>query len=347
MPIISVIVCIYNVEHYLNNCVASILNQTFKDIEVILVDDGSTDGSVEICDTIAESDSRVKVLHIVNSGMSIARNKGMEIATGEFMTFSDSDDIIDKDAYETMYDIIIKNDSDLVICGYNADVKKDDKIIVSRKMAPHNAVITEKQQLLNKFIEVKSIHVFDAVWNKLFRANIIRNNSIIMPEGEIFEDTEFVLRFLAYTSKVTLCSSCFYHYVQRIGSVTKSFNPQKLIFLKKRRESIAKYLFDDGKPSGELGAFCSMFYLKSVYSFFIDLFFPRSKRGIQEIRNIIRNELKERDFSEALIDANGAGLGNKLTVLIAKTHNITLTYLYSKFVYLLKYKAQSLYWRIK
>jgi len=347
MPIISVIVCIYNVEYYLNNCVSSILNQTFRDIEVILVDDGSTDGSVKICDTIAESDSRVKVLHIVNSGMSIARNKGMKIATGEFITFSDSDDIIDKDALKTMYDIITKNNSDLVICGYNADIKKDDKIIVSREMMPHNAVITEKQQILSKFIEIKSSHVFDALWNKLFRANIIRNNSIKMPEGEIFEDTEFVLRFLAHTSKVTLCDKCFYHYVQRIGSVTKSYNPQKLVFLKKRRDSIVEYLFDGGKPSGELGSFCSMFYLKSVYSFFVDLFFPKSKSSIEKIREVIRNELNEYDFNEALIDANGQGFGNRITILVAKTHNITLTYVYSKFVYLLKYKAQSLYWRIK
>lgn len=347
MPAISVIVCIYNVENYINKCVDSILNQTFKDIEVILVDDGSTDSSGKICDTLAQKDSRVKALHIENSGISVARNNGLKIATGDFIVFSDADDIIDNDAYETMFDLITKNNSDLVICGYYADVEKDGEIIVSRKMVPPHAVLTEKQQILDKFIEIKSTHVFDASWNKLYRASVIRDNNIKMPEGEIFEDTEFILRFLAHTSNVTLCDRCFYHYVQRMGSVTKSFNPQKLICLKKRRESIIKYLFNGGKPSGELGAFCSMFYLKSVYSFFIDLFFPRSKPSVKEIRKIISNELNENDFNDALTNAKGAGMGNKLTILVAKTHNITLTYLYSKLVYLLKYKAQSLYWRIK
>jgi len=347
MPIISVIVCIYNVEHYLNKCVTSILNQTFKDIEVILVDDGSTDDSARMCDNIAESDGRVKVLHIQNSGISVARNKGLEIETGEFIVFSDADDIIDKDAYYTMYNLITKNNSDLVMCGYHADIEKNGKVIVSRNMAPPDAVITKKQQILDEFIQIKSNNVFDASWNKLYRAFIIKDFSLKMPEGEIFEDTEFVLQFLAHTSKVILCSTCFYHYVQRMGSVTKSFNPQKLVCLKKRRKSIVKYLFDNGKPFGELGDFCSMFYLKSVFSFFVDLFFPKSKPSIKEIRQIIRSELNEYDFNEALINANGQGLGNKFTLFVAKAHNIMLTYLYSKFVYLLKYKAQGLYWRIK
>ena len=117
MPKISIIVPVYNVEKYLEKCVRSILAQTFTDFELILVDDGSPDSSGAMCDQFAEQDQRVKVIHKENGGLSDARNAGIEIATGEYLGFVDSDDYIADDMYELLYTNIVKEDADLSICG--------------------------------------------------------------------------------------------------------------------------------------------------------------------------------------------------------------------------------------
>lgn len=116
MPIISIIVPVYNVEKYLDRCVKSILAQTFKDFELILVDDGSLDRSGEMCDEYARSDSRIKVIHKENGGLSSARNAGIDIASGEFLGFVDSDDYIANDMYEMLYDNLIRENADMSIC---------------------------------------------------------------------------------------------------------------------------------------------------------------------------------------------------------------------------------------
>ena len=115
--LISVIVPIYNVEKYLERCVESIINQTYKNLEIILVDDGSPDNCPQMCDDYAKKDSRIKVVHKKNGGLSDARNAGMKVATGEYVSFIDSDDYISLDFYETLLETIVDNDSDIVECS--------------------------------------------------------------------------------------------------------------------------------------------------------------------------------------------------------------------------------------
>ena len=115
--LISVIVPIYNVEKYLDRCVESIINQTYKNLEIILVDDGSPDNCTQMCDDYAKKDSRIRVVHKENGGLSDARNAGMEVATGEYVSFIDSDDYISLDFYETLFQTMIDNDSDIVECS--------------------------------------------------------------------------------------------------------------------------------------------------------------------------------------------------------------------------------------
>lgn len=141
MPKISIIVPVYNVEKYLEKCVRSILAQTFTDFELILVDDGSPDSSGAMCDQFAEQDQRVKVIHKENGGLSDARNAGIEIATGEYLGFVDSDDYIADDMYELLYTNIVKEDADLSICGIydvyegKEPVEKQQQYIVLDKVA--------------------------------------------------------------------------------------------------------------------------------------------------------------------------------------------------------------------
>ena len=119
MPKISVIVPVYNVEKYLRKCIESILNQTFREFELILVDDGSTDSSGKICDEYALKDSRIKVIHKENGGASSARNAGLDVAKGEYIGFVDSDDWIEMDMYGELYRLIKENNTDISVCGIN------------------------------------------------------------------------------------------------------------------------------------------------------------------------------------------------------------------------------------
>ena len=117
MDLISVIIPIYNVEQYLKECLESVINQTYRNLEIILVDDGSKDKSGKICDEYKNKDERIKVVHKENGGLSDARNAGMKIATGKYIQFIDSDDFIDKDMIETLYNLIIENEADISMCS--------------------------------------------------------------------------------------------------------------------------------------------------------------------------------------------------------------------------------------
>ena len=128
-PLISVIVPIYNVEKYLDNCVKSIVNQTYKNLEIILVDDGSPDSCPAICDNWAKIDSRINVIHQKNSGVSAARNIGIKSSLGDFITFVDGDDFIDSDMYETLVSAYLKNGADIVGCSFKTiDENNDDTV---------------------------------------------------------------------------------------------------------------------------------------------------------------------------------------------------------------------------
>jgi len=213
--LISVIIPVYNVENYLEHCFRSVLNQTYTNIEVIMVDDGSTDRSGEMCDKIAASDDRVVVLHKQNGGLSSARNAGLENCIGEFVFFVDSDDSIDVNTLKTMVGLQRSKDYDLVICGHqnvdkDEDVKEYSGESIKSKELSYEDIWEEVFGKLN-----------NAVWNKLYKRELIGNlrfqDQIIHGEDLLFN--------LSYIKRCNLALSVgfpFYHYFNRPGSITKS-----------------------------------------------------------------------------------------------------------------------------
>lgn len=213
-PLISIIVPVYNVEKYLSKCLDSIVNQTYKNLEIILVDDGSTDNSGDICDEYANKDNRIKVIHKENGGLSDARNKGMNIAKGEYVGFVDSDDYIAKDMYEYLYAFAVKNDLDVAMCA-SCDVY-EDKIIYPKNF---ESIILDKKE---KIIENIFINPFGgaavSVCSKLFKYDVIKN--IRFDLGKTYEDVYFLLKWIANTNKFGRCDKVKYYYVQRGESIT-------------------------------------------------------------------------------------------------------------------------------
>ena len=146
---ISVIVPVYNVEKYLRQCLDSVLAQTYRELEIILVDDGSTDGSGAICDEYATRDSRIKVVHQQNGGLSSARNAGLDLATGEYVAFVDSDDYIHETMLELLYQALVENNADTVICNFERVDEKGDVISVRSLQPLANGVVSMEEALEN------------------------------------------------------------------------------------------------------------------------------------------------------------------------------------------------------
>jgi glycosyltransferase involved in cell wall biosynthesis len=210
MPKVSVIVPIYNVEKYLEKCINSLLSQTLEDIQIILVNDGSKDNSGNIAKEY-EQNNKDRVIYVEkeNGGLSDARNYGLKYATGDFIAFLDSDDYIEKNAYEEMYNKAIEENADYVECDFIWEFP--NKIRVDKQYPYKN-----KKEMLS-FVRV-------VAWNKLIKRQLITDNNLEFPKGLRYEDVEFTYKLIPFINKFTYVDKPFIHYVQREGSIANVQN---------------------------------------------------------------------------------------------------------------------------
>jgi glycosyltransferase involved in cell wall biosynthesis len=213
MPTISIIVPIYNVEQYLHKCIDSILSQTFKDFELILVDDGSPDNCGEICDEYAAKDKRVKVIHKANGGLSDARNAGLNIVKGDYIGFVDSDDWIESNMYEVLLKLCINNKADVSTCLVNFQNNRNE-IEVNKS----NVSIFDSKTAIYLLYEGK-LNGF-STWNKLYKKEIF--NDLKFPKGRIYEDAAIMYRVFDVANYIAYINYPLYNYNYREGSITKS-----------------------------------------------------------------------------------------------------------------------------
>lgn len=210
MPKVSVIVPIYNVEKYLEKCINSLLSQTLEDIQIILVNDGSKDNSGNIAKEY-EKNNKDRVIYVEkeNGGLSDARNYGLKYATGDFIAFLDSDDYIEKNAYEEMYNKVIEENADYVECDFIWEFP--NKIRVDKQYPYKN-----KKEMLS-FVRV-------VAWNKLIKRQLITDNNLEFPKGLRYEDVEFTYKLIPFINKFAYVDKPFIHYVQRKGSIANVQN---------------------------------------------------------------------------------------------------------------------------
>lgn len=208
---ISVIVPIYNVEKYLDRCVESIVNQTYKNLEIILVDDGSPDSCPQMCDEWAKKDKRIRVVHQVNKGGAEARNVGLDIATGDFIAFVDSDDYIDKAMYELLIHLLQEYDADIVECDYS-EVTPSDNIcpIISKETVVYSA----RDSLLEN---IKGSTCKDVIWNKLYKAKVV--DKVRFVKGKRIDDVFWTYKVLGNADIIAVNKSKLYYYVQQSDSI--------------------------------------------------------------------------------------------------------------------------------
>ena len=210
MPKVSIIVPVYNVEKYIEKCLNSLVKQTMEDIEIIIVNDGSKDNSINVINKfIKRYPEKIQYLEKENGGLSDARNYGLPYAKGEYIAFLDSDDYVEEDMYEKMYKLAKKENSDMVECDFIWEYPNKQKEDIGQ-------IYTNKKQMLEKVRVV--------AWNKLIKTNIVIENKITFPKGYRYEDVEFTYKLVPYLNKVSFLKKPCVHYVQRENSISNLQN---------------------------------------------------------------------------------------------------------------------------
>ncbi len=220
-PLISLIVPVYNVAPYLDECVGSILAQDYPRFEVILVDDGSTDGSGEMCDRIAAGNSMVRVVHRCNGGSSAARNAGVDIAAGEYIAFADSDDVLYPSYLSRLYSMISMSGADVAMAGFFESDRWRQGTLEALDEVP---VILTCEEALARTLYQDGLNTSPCV--KLFRRSLFEQERF--PVGTLYEDLDFVVRALCHVDSVAVARDCLYWYRKRPGSNIGSFSMRRL-----------------------------------------------------------------------------------------------------------------------
>ncbi|NLY43161.1 MAG: glycosyltransferase [Clostridiaceae bacterium] len=213
----------YNVEKYLSRCLDSAVNQTFKDIEIIIVNDGSTDNSLSIINDYAQRDSRIRVINQENRGLGEARNAGINIAVGEYIAFMDSDDWMDLYFIERMYKIAKEKDADIVISKHAKVIEGVGIFPSMRYLKPG---VISGDEALRKIVSDSGIQSF--AWDKLYKRTLFTLHNIRYPKGIYFEDMATTFKLFYYADKVAIINDCLYYYFQRKTGISKKHDPKRV-----------------------------------------------------------------------------------------------------------------------
>lgn len=310
---ISVIVPVYNVENYLGRCVDSLLKQTYRDLEIILVDDGSTDRSGGICDEYAQKDGRIRVLHKENGGLSDARNAGMQLAKGGFLAFVDSDDLVAPGMYERMLNVLRTETSDVVQCGvikFSLEeelTQQEEKPAVIRTFTAQEAL---RELTLDRALS-------QTVWNKLYTREAA--GGILFEKGKLNEDEFWTYQVFGRAQKVSLTEEPFYFYYQRPGSIMQSGYSLRRLDALEAKELRQRY-FEKNYP-----ALCSVAKVNLVFSCIYAYQMCQSFLGTKE-RKIAKKKICDIIKRNPLVKKDKQALAQKERVWTGLLHiSLSLT----------------------
>lgn len=291
MPKVSIIVPCWGVEKYLNRCVYSLVNQTLRDIEIVLVDDESPDNVPQMCDNWANKDCRIKVVHKKNEGLGFARNSGLEIAIGEYIAFVDSDDYVELDMYEKLYEEAKEDDADVIYSNFYIENLKGGwdirKEVYMKRMWDGDEVKSFMLDMVANSPDIKHERQFQmSVWHSLYKRTIIEENDKIRfySEREVnSEDFPFQIEFLKRCRKVVFIPNAFYRYCLNGSSLTQSFNVDKF----RRIENLYKLMSEQLSDINEAQMRLYRFYIGYERARIHELI----SSGVKDKGNILKKEL--------------------------------------------------------
>lgn len=314
MSKISIIVPIFKSEKFIDNCLQTIVDQTYKNLEIILVDDGSPDNCPQLCDKWAKKDERIKIIHKVNGGVSSARNAGLSVATGEYIQFVDSDDFLELNACETLYNNLILKQADLSVANF--------------KLVGYNGLTSIIDEFISDDIEkvfevLYTNNLFSAVWNKLYKKSLI--TKVFDVDQKYSEDFIFNCEYMYNCSKVAYTNEIVYNYVYYKNSAVNKFN-EKCFPDQCKTVNYIENVLEIKFPN--LGVVVSNLKAELIISSFFSLI--KSKEiNYREKRKIISEYTKTRYFKKALKDISSKK--RKIFAVLLKLKFIKLLEIYFKY----------------
>lgn len=326
--LISIIMPVYNAEKYLNRSIESIMNQTYNNIEIILVNDGSTDNSLEICTNYQEKDNRIKLINQENKGVSFARNKGIDESTGDYIMFIDSDDYIEKNMIEDMVEKIIEDDIDLIISGIKMNYIKNGQVIQEEKYQLKDKMYTIEEMLNDILIDIDLICICGPCC-KLYKTEIIKNNRIkFTNEFTMGEDTWYNLDYIdACTGKVVTMSNIYYNYMRE--------NPDSLFtkyhddYIKVTEKVYNKFLnlLERKSNSETVDRYEKNYIFNLVYANSINFKYDTThKKKIEDLEYSLKNKVVVNGIKKI----KTVGIKEKIFVFLIKHKCKYILYLYFK-----------------
>lgn len=339
MPKVSIIVPIYNAEEYLDRSIQSLIKQTLEEIEIILINDGSTDNGLNICERYAIQDKRIKIIDKINGGVSSARNKGIKEATGKYIAFMDADDYIDVDMYKSMYETIKQYDSDLCCCGYiqqdkGCEIKKSNDIgknIISEKEIQNEVI---KNMIGSEKLGEEADSKFPrSLWTYLYKKEIIDKNDIKFEENlPIGEDFLFNIRYMSNISNMAINNGCYYHYFINDGSAMQKYRDNwwqiYKILIKKIEMELEK--------TGKIDEYTYRLNCMKVNSFIgaiINETHRNNNKKYQDKIRILKEISREKMIETALkeIKIDNLSILRKIWTKLLRNRGIVILYWYYKF----------------
>ena len=319
-PIVSIIVPIYNVELYVERCLNSLTQQTYQNIEIIVVNDGSTDNSLNICEKISSKDSRIKILNKKNGGLSDARNYGLKHSKGEYIYFIDSDDWCEQELIEKMIQKMINTKSDLGICDYWIDYVNDN---FSLKKECKCFELYTKNEIPEAIYLLDKSGMFNVVWNKMYKRNlIIKNNISFELDGMPGEDLLFNVDYFKYTENICFIDEKLYHYMRQDETTLVNKYNEKLYLQVKRFNKARKSLYNYYNMNEDrYKQVYETMYISYILSCIPNLY--RSNNLSFKIRNKELQKLKADKYFKKYIQRNNSLSGHSnVFVNVFKINNI-------------------------
>lgn len=302
---ISIIIPVYNVEPYLKRCIESVICQTYTNLEIILVDDGSTDSSGSICDEYEARDDRIFVYHIKNGGPGAARNYGIEHSEGKYITFVDSDDWIEPEMYEKLMNFAKKNNTEITGCAPQKNF--EDGTCANSYENQEEGILSSRKCILDILYQTKNS--WGAMYNKIYKRDLF--DTVRFPNVMNLEDYVVSLQLYYKTDKVYFCKNPMYHYSIRSGSLSKSGFFQKKISVLKTSEKIRKFFIDE-RADREIILGTNHFVFRMYSNIFWEIYKAKpeewkelirknKKKSLQAFKNFIFNSKKQEGDLKRLV----------------------------------------------
>ncbi|GCD10985.1 glycosyltransferase family 2 protein [Clostridium tagluense] len=326
MPQISIIVPIYNGAKYINKCIEMILNQTFKDFELIIINDGSTDNSVEMCNEYAKKDSRIRLISKENGGTWAARNIGIDVSSGKYIIFFDCDDWYENNLLQEMYKCIEEHQVDLVISGQtNVTVDASGKILRRTKVLPRKHFFETKDEILSNFILLRKEEIGDTLWNKIYKSEIIKKYDLKFENFKRGEDTVFNANYYDHIDRCIVLDDAFYDYrIEKANPVWLKYSENYLNVILEENITLINKLEQWGKYDDKAIEYQANHFIYCIIEYLYGIAYAKNHLNFKNKCEKIEALLNDEGVIEYLDNCNVIGKLSRLIVKYMKLKNVVL-----------------------